>query len=415
MHFYNPVNNKNSFLFSNIIQSITKNKINIDGAAPLSGLSYEEEIEIKKKALFQFFKINKIGGQWETIVPSPRPRHYRTTTKRRVYYSNNNKFFLSMSYKKETDFHQLSNEEKLEPVSHIKIYNLIYQKLNDPFFYDISKRCNYVIIRGNYNEFCLIFNMHKLNRKIVNKLKILAQFIKQNNPQIISCFVFLDPYKSKYYLDRRNAYPNNNFKKLFGMNFLHFSIEDVTYFYNPFSFSQINLSVVPLLLKKTQELLQINNSFLKNMRFIDLYCGYGLFSLFFAKYFYETWGIDEDFISLKIARQSVLHLKNIKSKTKIRFIAKEIKSTTLEQSLPTFGDRDEIILLDPPRNGVDKNVIFSIADRAPLKIIHVFCNIDIMPYQLEIWKEIGYKVYKVLPLDMFPGTTLIENIVLLTR
>jgi tRNA/tmRNA/rRNA uracil-C5-methylase (TrmA/RlmC/RlmD family) len=97
----------------------------------------------------------------------------------------------------------------------------------------------------------------------------------------------------------------------------------------------------------------------------------------------------------------------------MRFMSGQITSRGMEEMLPLSGDIPEAVVLDPPRRGTEKGVIGAIANRGPVKILHIFCNVDIIPEELEQWKRVGYTVSRILPLDMFPGTPNLEVMVLL--
>ena len=289
----------------------------------------------------------------------------------------------------------------------------LLKKLNEPLFSLVAKRCNYLIIRGSYKEFCVIFNMHKLDGPTVRKLKILGSQLSGADMNVVSSFVFLDPSRSKYYLDKRETESRFSVKKLFGPDTLRFSIGEQTYVYDALSFSQVNQSMVPLLLKKAAELLDVAAMDCARMRLIDLYCGYGLFTLYLGKRFCEAWGIDYETASIRRARDSVGHCKDLPASCKMRFMIGQITSRGMEEMLPVSGDIPEVVALDPPRRGTEKGVIGAIANRRPEKILHIFCNVDIIPEELEQWKRVGYSASRVLPLDMFPGTPNLEVMVLL--
>ncbi len=74
----------------------------------------------------------------------------------------------------------------------------------------------------------------------------------------------------------------------------------------------------------------------------------------------------------------------------------------------------DVALLDPPRAGTMAGVIEALAARRPAKVLHIFCNIDIMPAELKRWEKGGYATSRVVPFDMFPGTSSMEIMVLLT-
>ena len=71
------------------------------------------------------------------------------------------------------------------------------------------------------------------------------------------------------------------------------------------------------------------------------------------------------------------------------------------------------MIIDPPRAGMHKDVVRRIIDMAPERIVYVSCNPYTQKHDIEILKEFGYKIEKCQPLDMFPHTPHIENIILL--
>jgi tRNA/tmRNA/rRNA uracil-C5-methylase (TrmA/RlmC/RlmD family) len=320
-------------------------------------------------------------------------------------------FSMGEGSRERTD--EIRDEAMLEPKQHTALYEFLLKKLNEPLFATVAKRCNYLIIRGSYKEFCVIFNMHKLDGPTVRRLKTLGSQLAALGANVISSFVFLDPSRSKYYLDKKETESRVTVKKLFGPDILRFSTAEQTYVYDALSFSQINQSMVPLLLKKAALFLDIANTDCASMRLVDLYCGYGLFTLYLGRHFAESWGIDCEASSIRRARDSIAHCRDLPKTAKMRFMAGQITSRALEELLPTGGDMPEIVVLDPPRRGTEKGVIGNIANRGPNKVLHVFCNVDIIPEELEQWKRLGYYTSRIAPLDMFPGTPNLEVMVLL--
>jgi tRNA/tmRNA/rRNA uracil-C5-methylase (TrmA/RlmC/RlmD family) len=404
--------NPYDFTYLDTVQDAAGNDILIRGPAPLAHLSYEDELAIKQKAFAEFIRLTKVAGNYEPVTPSPFERHYRTTSKRRVVFATGSiQFRMSEG---SGDFpEQDRNEAKLEPKQHTTIYGFLRKKLNEPVFVPVGKRCNYIIIRGSYKEFCVIFNMHQLDGSIVRRIKTLAAQLCELNLNVISSFIVSNPSRSRYYLDKRNSGDRQTVKKLFGPDTLRFSSDDLTYLYDATVFSQINQSMVPLMLKKAGRILAMESPGNKTVRLIDLYCGYGLFALYLGRYFGEVFGIDSETASLDRARDSVAHCKGFPKAVKVRFTSGQITAHVLETVLPVGGDRGEVVVLDPPRMGVEKGVIGALAFRRPVKVLHIFCNVDLIPAELEQWKKLGYDASSIVPLDMFPGTPHLEVMVLL--
>lgn len=409
MHFRN---NPNDFTYLDAVQYTAGRDVIIRGPAPLADLSYNDELGVKQKAFEDFIRKTKVAGNYDPIVPSPFRRHYRTTTKRRVVFASGNIQFRMAEGS--GDFpDQDRNEAELEPKQHGEIYGFLRKKLNEPVFMPVGKRCNYIIIRGSYKEFCVIFNMHQLDGSVVRRIKTLAEKLPGLGLDIISSFIVSDPSRSRYYLEKRDTGGRHPVKRLFGPDTLRFTTDELTYLYDATSFSQINQSMVPLMLKKAGHLLALQDPAHKTMRLIDLFCGYGLFSLYLGRYFGEVFGVDGETGALDRARDSIAHCREFSRSTKVRFTSGQITAHVLETILPVHGDRGEVIVLDPPRMGAEKGVIGAIAYRSPAKVLHIFCNVDLLPVDLEQWKRLGYHATHIVPLDMFPGTPHLEVLVLL--
>jgi tRNA/tmRNA/rRNA uracil-C5-methylase (TrmA/RlmC/RlmD family) len=377
---------------------------------PFAFMPYTEELSGKKNAFAQFWKKNRLPGMPEGLIGSPMPRHYRTTTKRRVFFSHG-KFRLRFSHLKDAtpDTAPLSSE--LEPKEHAVIYGFAAEKINSPSFSMSAKHLNYIIIRGTYTEFCVVFNVHQINGPIVKNLRALAEKLSMLGLNIVSAFIFADPSRSDYYLDKTETEGDGGVcKKLFGPDALRLRVNDQTYNFGPLSFSQINQSMLPVMLEK---MVRMCGSDPKG-RFVDLYCGYGLFANYIGRGFGETIAVDVDRASVDYGHATAQYTARKKgTKSRMIFRAAPITPMSLEKLLPLPGEKAETVLLDPPRGGPSKGVIAFCAAREPRRIIHLFCDIDRVPVDLEEWEKNGYRVTEIVPFDMFPGTPNLEVAVLL--
>jgi tRNA/tmRNA/rRNA uracil-C5-methylase (TrmA/RlmC/RlmD family) len=94
------------------------------------------------------------------------------------------------------------------------------------------------------------------------------------------------------------------------------------------------------------------------------------------------------------------------------FLSKRITADALKRSLPPPSE-NEVVILDPPRQGTEQGIIQQIALRKPVRVLHIFCGVDEIPKELKAWNQSGYRAERVLPLDMFAGTPNLETMVLL--
>jgi tRNA/tmRNA/rRNA uracil-C5-methylase (TrmA/RlmC/RlmD family) len=152
----------------------------------------------------------------------------------------------------------------------------------------------------------------------------------------------------------------------------------------------------------------------KQERFIDLYCGYGLFANAIGRHYKDTWGIDVNNESVDHARNTAVYqAKKNNLSLHSHFRTTPITPESLDKLLPVSGKMPETIVLDPPRQGTAEGVISFCAHREASHIIHIFCNVDRIPDDMKQWHRYGYRIAGCVPLDMFPGTPGLEVIILL--
>ncbi|MEN8143039.1 MAG: class I SAM-dependent RNA methyltransferase, partial [Thermodesulfobacteriota bacterium] len=256
-----------------------------------------------------------------------------------------------------------------------------------------------------YKERAVIFNVRKMNGPLVRKLKMVAEHLQKLPEPVIAAFAYLDPTGSDYYFESRRPDDKMNFKKLFGPGQLEVKHGGCRFHFHPTSFSQVNESIVVKMLGKAKELLAPK----KDERLTDLYCGYGLFSHFLAKDYRQVIGIDSEGPSIRAAQSNA---RPNKTGSKTRFVARRITPKAISDLLP-LSTEPVALILDPPRLGPQRGVIEAIGEKQPGKVLHVFCGVDQIPESLKEWRDNGYSVEKVVPLDMFPGSANLEVLILL--
>ena len=360
---------------------------------PLAQLPYAEEVEIKNKAFALFCKENHFGVKPESLIKSPKERHYRTTSKRRVsVLSGQVQIF--------------PQESELEPEEHLICYQWILNKLNTPPFRYLAKSLNWIIIRGSYLYRTVIFNVDHLDANVVRKLKQMAKALQESSLKVMAAHIYVDPSRSDYYLESNRPKDILAFKQLYGPRELTLKLSDFSLRYPVTGFSQINESQIQNLLNHAKRLLKPS----KEYRLLDLYCGYGLFAFGIGKDCREVIGAEWEGPSVESAKASAKYLKRFHYK----FISGKIDEMFVERTLPKPVEK-EIILLDPPRKGCLPGVIEKLAKRNPERVLHVFCGTDEIPLALKEWQLAGYFPKEILPLDLFPGTAHIETMILLEK
>jgi len=372
---------------------------------PLARFDYNLELDLKKKAFQEFWKARRLPGTPGPILPSPRPRHYRTTSKRRVVKEKGG-YALSFLTESMTAANPRAAKEPLvEPKEHALIYRFILSKLNTPAYAPLANALNFLIIRGDYTRFTVLFNVHKLNGDVVRKAKLLGDHLQVMEPKTVSAFLYFDPSRSDFYFEARTFEGPWKLKKLFGADDIQLKVLDRTYAFNPTAFCQVNASILPAFLEKADQLLNPK----VEHRLVDLYSGFGFFTLHLGHAYREAWGVDLGSESIESAQK----MAAADPGTHCRFRSGRIQVQNLDRLLPPpLAGKPEALLLDPPRQGTEPGVIAALAARKPSRILHIFCDLDTLPKEVNEWRQCGYTVSEVVPLDMFPGTDNLEVMVL---
>lgn len=369
-------------------------------SAPLVNLDYSMELKIKNEALQRFWDDQGLPGEPGQVLSSPCPRHYRTTSNRKASLRGS-VLYLSMGGKKTSRQQKSFEKSNLEPESHTRIYSFLRSRISEPEFRIVGKHLNYIVIRGNYREQVVIFNVDEMNGPLIRKLKILANNLQNFSDPVVAAFIYPDPSGSNYYLEEKRPSDTIKLKKLFGKNQLQLDVGGCRYLYHPTSFSQVNESILPVMLEAAYDLLQPKSQ----QRLIDLYCGYGLFSHYLASSYHKVVGVEADGEAIKAA---IANKKSNPASRNVQFVQGSITGSNLPKLLPPPSNWQEALIIDPPRQGAKEDVLAALSLRQPEKVLHVHCNADLIPGSIREWEKQGYKPSRILPLDMFAGTANLE-------
>lgn len=186
-----------------------------------------------------------------------------------------------------------------------------------------------------------------------------------------------------------------------GNPFIEERIEPFRYRISPRSFFQVN----PL---QAKVLFELAAAYAGNPRTVfDLYCGTGNFALYLSGTAAEVIGIDNEAEAIKDARENAA----INGINNINFMQMPIEEAfkALEQ-----GKKPITVILDPPRGGCSASLLQTISGIKPEHIVYISCNPATLARDLGLLQQNSFQAIKAQPVDMFPQTSHIETIVLLS-
>ncbi|MES2617077.1 MAG: 23S rRNA (uracil(1939)-C(5))-methyltransferase RlmD [Bacteroidota bacterium] len=264
-------------------------------------------------------------------------------------------------------------------------------------FFDIRQQTGWlrnVVIRNNSsNEWLVVLIVTENDEEALSSIfnHMTALF-----PQVKSwCYVI-------------NAKQNDTWSDLpvhtfSGPPFLTEQFEDLKFKIRPQSFFQTNTQQALRLYEITRDFADLkpdNNVY-------DLYTGTGTIALFVAKFCKQVVGIEYVPAAIEDAKENAINNKV----TNTHFYAGDMKHVLNQELIERHGKPD-VIITDPPRDGMHPDVVKQILFCAPEKIVYVSCNSATQARDIALLSEM-YDVVKSQPVDMFPHTHHVENVALL--
>lgn len=139
----------------------------------------------------------------------------------------------------------------------------------------------------------------------------------------------------------------------------------------------------------------------------DLYCGIGTISLFMAPYAKEVYGIEIVEEAVQAAKENA-SMNNIQN---AQFIAGDVEKI-LDKLINNDKIVPDIVMIDPPRKGLDKKSVNNILKISPKRLVYISCNPATLVRDLSAFEDV-YEVKLLKPVDMFPFTSHVECVSLL--
>ncbi len=186
----------------------------------------------------------------------------------------------------------------------------------------------------------------------------------------------------------------------------HLPNEDSTLYFSPTEFTQINPAINELMV--TQALSWLSPD--ENDRILDLFCGIGNFTLPLARHCKEIIGVEGEASMVTRATDNAVH----NHRDNARFLAANLTQNI--SHLELLNSTFDKILIDPPRSGALEVIERHFKAWQAKSIVYISCNPATLARDVGVLvNQLGYKLEKIGILDMFPQTSHVESMALLTR
>jgi len=381
-------------------------------------LPYEEQIRMKQRQVFdQLTRIGKVElPEFRPILGSAHTTEYRN----KMEFACSNKRWLTpaeissgVTYEQMNaiGLHITSAFDKVLPIEDCKLMhplnNAIRNSIRDyayatgMTFFDLRQQHGLlrdVMIRNsNTGEWMVLVQFHFEEPDDKNRAEALLAHLHEKFPEITSLL----------YVDNQKC--NDTFGDLevvtyFGNDHIFETMEGLRFKVGPKSFYQTNTDQAYILYQVAREFAQLSGSELV----YDLYTGTGTIANFVARQARQVIGIEYVPEAIEDAKVNSA-LNGIDNTT---FFAGDMKDILTDDFIATHG-RPDVIITDPPRAGMHPDVVATILRTHPRRIVYVSCNPATQARDLSLL-DCDYSVQAIQPVDMFPHTPHVENVVLLT-
>jgi 23S rRNA (uracil1939-C5)-methyltransferase len=230
------------------------------------------------------------------------------------------------------------------------------------------------------------------------ELFALLDFLKKNFPLITSLQYVHNPKAN-------DSMDGLEIKLYSGRAFIYEEMEGLKFKISAKSFYQTNSEQAYNLYKITREFAGLTG----NELIYDLYTGTGTIANFVARNCKKVIGVEYIEDAVKDARENS-KANNIDNTF---FTAGDMKDVLNENFIKEHGTPD-VVITDPPRAGMHEDVVKAILNADPEKVVYVSCNPSTQARDLAMMAH-QYDIVKIQPVDMFPQTAHVENVVLLER
>jgi 23S rRNA (uracil1939-C5)-methyltransferase len=386
------------------------------GGCKWQNLSYEKQLNIKQDEVFN--NIKRIGGleNFETlpILGSDEQYFYR------------NKMEFSFSNARWLTHYEISSEENFgnrdalgfhipgmwskildlkecwlqeDPSNALRLAVKSYAVKKGLEFFDVKAQTGFLrtmMLRQNSaGEWMVLFQLFREEKE--NRTQ-LFDFLLNEFSQIKTLLFCINSKQNDSIYDQ-------DIQSYYGEGFLMEEMDGLKFKIGPKSFFQTNYKQALELYRKTLEFADLQGDEVV----YDLYTGTGTIAQYVARNSKQVIGIESVPEAIDAAKEHAA----LNGLTNTTFYCGDMKNVFNDEFLENHPKAD-VLITDPPRDGMHQKVVEQILKLAPEKIVYVSCNSATQARDLALMKE-QYRLVKILPVDMFPQTHHVENIALLVR
>ena len=395
--------NKN-FAYGKITEIMEKSKYRIEpdcdtykrcGGCNLRHINYDYTLKMKQ-AMVQNLANKSLNEKIEVkqTIGMENPFYYRNKLQYPIGLNKNCKNVMGVFANRTHDIIETDNC-KIQNKEAQKVANEFIDILNekDIVSYDEKKRkgsIRHIIVKIGINTNEIMCILVTNEEKIKDEEYIVERLIKKF-PNIKSIIKNINSNNTNVILGEKNVL-------LYGNEYIKDRLGNFVFKISSKSFYQTNPIQTEILYKKAIEGAKLN----KEDILCDLYCGIGTIGIFASQFVKKVYGIEIVEEAIEMAKENAKEncIDNIE------FMAGDVENV-FEKMLIEKNVSPTVIIVDPPRRGLDENTLNKLLELETKRIVYVSCNPATLMRDVHILEE-KYSICEIQPVDMFPFTSHVE-------
>ena len=368
------------------------------GGCQLTNITYEQQLSFKTAKVIRLLgKMHKV----EDIIGMENPYHYRNKVQAAFCTTRGGKIISGVyqagSHRVVAVEKCMTEDEKADEI--IATVRRLLPRFKLTAYNEDTKKgfLRHVLVKRGFSSGEIMVVLVSSSNIFPRKNDFLKALLKAH-PEITTVVWNINSASTSLVLGKRQSVlygPGKISEELMGKRFV----------ISPESFYQINPVQTRVLYSTAIDFLALTGK----ERVIDAYCGTGTIGITLSEHAGEVIGVELNASAVRDAAQNA-RINDVKN---IKFYCAD--AGDFMDDMVRSAQGADAVIMDPPRAGSTVKFLKSLVRLSPKKIVYISCNPETQARDLRHLINGGYKVRKIQPVDMFPHTSHVETVVLLTR
>ena len=374
----------------------------ICGGCRYQNLSYEQQLDLKKRQVEELIEKNGLSFDIENIYGSPITEGYRN--KMEFTFGDEEKDGpLALGMHKKNSFYDIVTLDDcriVDPDFNVLLQAILkyFKEKGETYFHKIRHEgfLRHLVMRRSVKTGDILINLVTTTQSQLDESEFVNMILAQKiDGKVVGILHTLND-------NLADVVQSDETKTLYGQDYFYEYLYNMRFKISPFSFFQTNTLGAEVLYDKVREYVGET----KDKLIYDLYTGTGTIAQMLASVASKVVGVEIVEEAVEAAKKNAVdnHLDNCE------FIAGDVLKV-----VDNLTKKPDILVLDPPRDGIHPKALRKIINFNVDEMVYVSCKPTSLMRDLLVFREAGYEVKRACLVDMFPGTVHVETVVLLSK